>query len=512
MWDSQLNYFWFDGELMLNQGVTASIDVGQGEELSLAHREAVNHGKIRGPRTFTGVGHFQAGAVTGLETALSMNQAPKTPEEARTLTRKFLAAGADVIMFHDGKFSPDVVAAGCDEAHKAGKACSLRAGGPKSLPADGAAAGVDFIPHAQGVSQAILKDGARGNAELDRYADMDEAKAKALIALLVQHHVALVPNLINIAPTYAKDAPRFLAQTEQLFADPALLAYYPAENIKEMRLTKTRMDDAALRDKRVAGYRNMLRFYRTFDAAGGHVMVGGDTNPARVAGPVVHEEMEMFQEAGIPAMRILQGATQWPAEAMHVQDRLGSVTPGKLADIVIVNADPLKNIANLRDMDTLIFDGKVADRGFHASYGTVFMGAGDDAHAVENLAWTQALKAATVRGGRAPGGGAAPAPDPFQSPQLAIEQISPVVVTAGAPTTLLSLKGFNFVAQSRVYFDGVPVPYTRVSATELQVLLDENLLRRAGRFDIVVKNPDPAAPLWGDGTSNKAHLLVDFKY
>ena len=58
----------------------------------------------------------------------------------------------------------------------------------------------------------------------------------------------------------------------------------------------------------------------------------------------------------------------------------------------------------------------------------------------------------------------------------------------------------------------IMVPYTRVSATELQVLLDENLLRRAGRFDIVVKNPDPAAPLWGDGTSNKAHLLVNFKY
>ena len=156
LWDAQLNYFWFDGELMLNQGVTASIDVGQGEELSLAHRDAVAHGKIRGPRTFTGVGHFQAGAVTGLETSLSMNQAPKTAEQARELARKFLAAGADVIMFHDGNFPPDVVAAGCDEAHKQSKACSLRAGGPQSMPIDAAAAGVDFIPHAQGVSSAIL--------------------------------------------------------------------------------------------------------------------------------------------------------------------------------------------------------------------------------------------------------------------------------------------------------------------------------------------------------------------
>ena len=86
--------------------------------------------------------------------------------------------------------------------------------------------------------------------------------------------------------------------------------------------------------------------------------------------------MEMLQEAGIPKMHILQGATEWPSEAMHLQDRLGSVTPGKLADILIINSDPLKDIANLRDIDTLVFDGKIADREFHASYATTFLGAG----------------------------------------------------------------------------------------------------------------------------------------
>ena len=87
------------------------------------------------------------------------------------------------------------------------------------------------------------------------------------------------------------------------------------------------------------------------------------------------------------------------------------------------------------------------------------------------------------------------------------------MISEASPTTMVTLKGFNFVRRSRVYFDGQPVPYRRVSATELQVTLDENLLKRAGRFDIVVRNPGPLDnSQWGNGESNKAHLLVTFAF
>ena len=87
------------------------------------------------------------------------------------------------------------------------------------------------------------------------------------------------------------------------------------------------------------------------------------------------------------------------------------------------------------------------------------------------------------------------------------------MISEASPATTLSLKGFNFVRRSRVYFDGQPVPYRRISATELQLTLDENLLKRAGRFDIVVRNPTPLNnSQWGHGESNKAHLLVTFAF
>ena len=78
-------------------------------------------------------------------------------------------------------------------------------------------------------------------------------------------------------------------------------------------------------------------------------------------------------------------------------------------------------------------------------------------------------------------------------------------------TTTITLTGFNFVDRSEVRFNGMPVPFARVSDTELKVTVDAGLIAQPGRHDIVVVNP---APLVADatGTSNKAHLLVDYRY
>jgi hypothetical protein len=208
---------------------------------------------------------------------------------------------------------------------------------------------------------------------------------------------------------------------------------------------------------------------------------------------------------------VIQGATKWTAEAMHVADRIGTVESGKIADVIVVDADPLADIANLRKVSAVVFDGKSVEMGYHAWYGTPFGGGAEDRAVVDNLEWTQSLKQATFR--PAQGGDGAQAPDPLENPQPAIETILPTMITEGSATTTLTLKGFNFVRRSRVLFDGRPVPYKRVSATELQVTLDDNLLKRAGRFDIVVKNPEPLANAqWGNGESNKAHLLVTFAF
>jgi hypothetical protein len=527
LWDSQTNYAWFWGELMLNEGVTSTIDIGDGEEQSIAYRDAANHGKVVGPRALVGIGHMggiRGGTtLTGMETPLATRKDPKSAEDAKTIADRFLAAGADMVMFHDGSYPSEFYQAAYDEAHKAGKPAFCRCGGPKTGPKEGALAGADVYPHSTGIGAAVAKDGTRSNNELDRYAAMDDTKAKDLIEVLVAHHVNLVPTIVHDSPGYPKDWTRYQAETEKVFSDPNLLAYYEPHYLTTMQQTyarAARADQGDARMRRQQGYLNMLRFNKMYDAAGGRVLAGGDTNQGKAPGLILHDEMEAMQEAGIPRMHIIQGATEWPAEAMRVQNTIGSLTPGRIADVLIVNADPLQDIANLRNIDTLILDGKTVERGFHASFSTPFRGAADvdeKVSVVDRLAWTTALKQATFRPGQGGGGGngqaAAPqGPDPTESPQPAIESITPVMVAQGSATVTLTVKGFNFVRRSRVYFDDESVPYKRISATELQVVLDANLLARAGRFDVVVKNPERVSqPEWGNGTSNKAHLLVTFR-
>jgi len=195
---------------------------------------------------------------------------------------------------------------------------------------------------------------------------------------------------------------------------------------------------------------------------------------------------------------------------------LGTIEAGKLADVIILREDPLKDIRNIGAIETVIFDGKVVDRTYHSAYRSPFdVGSGSATPTVGALPWVVALKRINRPGGQANNAGTVP--DPANSPQPAIESINPYIVTQDSGTFTVSLKGLNFVRKSVVYFKGRPVPSRPVSPTELQFTLDSEALRTAGRFDLVVKNPEPIDPyfkegMWGNGTSNPAYLIVNYKY
>ncbi len=249
--------------------------------------------------------------------------------------------------------------------------------------------------------------------------------------------------------------------------------------------------------------------------------MGANTNSNKTPGLSMHHELQTLAEAGIAPMKLIQGGTKWAAEMIDKGDQLGTIEAGKLADLFVVNEDPLQSIANLEKIDTVIFDGKAVDRTYHAWYSVPFPVEGNGiTPAVEGLPWVAALKKLTFGGGEGGEGGAAAVaaalPDAVLSPQPAIETITPEITPEGGPALTVTLKGFNFVRKSMVYFNGVPVPYKPVSQTELQLTLNPDLLRTPRRFTIVVKNPEPVnrvadVQVWGNGTSNKAYLLVRYR-
>ena len=206
---------------------------------------------------------------------------------------------------------------------------------------------------------------------------------------------------------------------------------------------------------------------------------------------------------------------------MKYGNQLGTIEAGKLADLLIVNADPLQDIQNLKKVSTVIFNGKALDGKYHAHYNAAnpFGGSGfAGIPPIENLGFALIVRRANFREGRV--GGVAPG----RLPQPGIEKIdtqrhdfddaamSQVSVREGGPLLRLKIQGFNFFDRSQVYFDNIPIPYELKSITEIDALIDETYLRRPGRFSIQIKNPPPAANLnWGNGTSNTAWLLVSYK-
>jgi len=513
LWEAETVYGWFGGESSILHGVTSISDIATKAEVAMLHKEAVNRGKTGGPRTFIGTGYLGSERVTGFETPLERAQVPRSVDDAREIAKRFIAAGSDMVMFFDGRLPIEYYKAAWEEAKKAGKTRVVRPTAPVGVR-EAVLAGADHISHSSGIDRAIAKDPARWNNELDRYSDMDDAKATELIQFLVQNGVSLSPTLIRKGMGFHEATARFHEQDRQWWlSNPNLRAYYPEHLfVSELMEATPPALEPAVRERRKKGYDNMLRFHGQFVKAGGHMLAGCNSPFVAPPGLCIHQELEVFSAAGLTPMQMIQAATKWPAETFKAADKVGTIEAGKLADVLIVDADPLRNIRNLLQVHSVIFDGKVQDLTYHASYRTPFLGGSglDGNSVVEDLAWVIAMKAGTAGGQEGESG-----PDQVRVGPPGILSIAPYIVTEGSPAVTLIIKGANFVNRTQVYFDNNVVPSRRISATELQVTLDANLLRRVGRFDIYVKTPGPLInPVWHarDGVSNMAHFLVNFKY
>jgi imidazolonepropionase-like amidohydrolase len=101
----------------------------------------------------------------------------------------------------------------------------------------------------------------------------------------------------------------------------------------------------------------MLAFVRKLYDFGIPIVAGTDD----LAGFALHRELELYSQAGIPNARVLQIATWGGATVMKRTDRLGAIRPGYLADLVLVDGDPVADIANIRHTDLVMKDGVIYD-------------------------------------------------------------------------------------------------------------------------------------------------------
>jgi len=87
-----------------------------------------------------------------------------------------------------------------------------------------------------------------------------------------------------------------------------------------------------------------------------------------MAGLAMHIEMEAFVDAGLTPMQAIQASTKWSAELLHKEQDLGTIAPGRIADIILIDGDPLADIRATRKIRTVVMSGTPVDTTLDPSF------------------------------------------------------------------------------------------------------------------------------------------------
>jgi len=289
-------------KVCLQQGVTTIRDAGAGEFLSVAMKEAIRDGFTPGPRVVASgpliaqTGGFRPGSgghgveVTGVD-------------EARREARLHLKAGVDVVKIYGAstigggggrlisepgwtQFTVEEMRAIVEEAHKPGRLTSCHTGSAQSIK-NAIEAGVDFLDHADFMDDECI----------DR---------------LLETGTAIVPTLA-------------IAWSLEHFGEKMGFGPHIAQTSAKVS---------------VVSMENLSRAYK----AGVKIGAGTDADNPHAS---IAKECELLTEIGMSNMEALQSATITAAEILRLDQDLGSLEAGKIADLVLLKENPLEDIRNL---------------------------------------------------------------------------------------------------------------------------------------------------------------------
>lgn len=331
--------------MFLPYGVTTIADIHNDTAWSIAQREALKSGQIRGPRMFV-----SGARVTGpLGAPTTDGSYVRTADEARAYVRTLASAGVDHIKV-DLTITDEQLRAVIEEA----KAHNLKVLGHTQNIRKAVEMGFKHMEHTDTMARALL---AQTGQEVPRgsspEAVVDPRLFPPLIDYLVGQGVYVNPTLVLIWGASTERWRERTAAAAQLVKDPGL-AFVPAD----AKTAWTREPGRARE-----GYAHVAEFLRKYSEAGGKVLAATDTGCCAqiVPGLSLHDEMQMMVDLGIPPMKAIQGATLWAAEVIGQEKTLGSVEPGKLADLTIIDGNPLADISATRHVRTVIKGGEVMD-------------------------------------------------------------------------------------------------------------------------------------------------------
>ncbi len=190
-------------------------------------------------------------------------------------------------------------------------------------------------------------------------ATYDDKKAEALFAKFVKNHTWQTPTVVvwqnnaSFEDDYSKYAERMK------YLPPYIREYWNPKN--NAHLQNRAAERLAAEKKLVKKY---LEVIGSMQRAGVKLMTGSDfgANPLLFPGWGVHDEMALLVKAGLTPMQAIQAATKNPTTFLGLNDSVGTVEKGKIADLVLLSANPLEDINNTSKIAAVIFGGRMFDR------------------------------------------------------------------------------------------------------------------------------------------------------
>ncbi len=357
----------YELKLWLASGITAVRDVGSETRRTLDLRARSAAGTVAAPRLF--VYALFAGGGDAVET-----RGIRTPEEARARVRALKALGVDGIKTVG--IDRDLLEAMLDEAHKAGLPVAHHVGVEETTAWDDIKFGTRSIEHWYGIPDAALVDGVQKfpsdynyNDEVHRFRwagrlwrEADPERLSQVLQGMVDAKVAWNPTM----EIYEASRDLQRAQHQPWFKDylhPTLEEYFkpnPA-NHGSYFIGWSSTDEAYWKEN----YRIWMAALREFERRGGLIGAGEDAGFIyQMYGFGLIRELELHQEAGFSTLKVIQHATGNNARILGAEDRLGRVRVGWLADLIVVNGNPLEDLKLLYPTGAeKIQDGKAVRTG-----------------------------------------------------------------------------------------------------------------------------------------------------
>src|SRR5215213_5501640 len=369
LWDMHIHSFTDNGwewvfPLLIANGVTGVRELGTRllfERINQIRRETLE-GKVLGPR----YGAATARVLDGAGSQILPSTAVETADEARRLVREYKQQDMDFIKVYN-LLSREVYLAIIDEAKR--QKIPVAGHVPFSMTAaEVSDLGQISIEHFTDIFLSCSRDEdalrqerrlglakglpvrPAGPIETRAAASYDERKAAALFARFARNDTWMCPTII-LSGTVPSERRR--EGDSRLKYIPAPTEEWWRNALNESIRVIPNADDRKMRHQR------KLEIVGLMHRTGVRLLAGTDApNPYVFPGFSLHDELELFVEAGLSPLEALQTATINPAKFLGKEKEIGTIEKGKLADLVLLEANPLDNISNTQRINAVVVNGR----------------------------------------------------------------------------------------------------------------------------------------------------------